>query len=99
MMVRTRFAFDSDGNSRWIRSAKVKVGKIDHKEVCLEMNTNLSYHLFGSIADTLHETLDYSKYGEYYEYDDMYAELRKAFDSLNMNIDEILLVIERPQVF
>ena len=96
---RIRFAFESDGNSRWIRSTKVKVGKIDHKEICLEMDTNLSYHLFGSIADTLHETLDYSKYGEDYEYDDMYAELRKAFDSLKMNTDEILLVIERPQTF
>ena len=96
---RIRFAFDSDGSSRWIRSTKVKVGKIDHKEICLEMDTNLSYHLFGSIADTLHETLDYSKYGEDYEYDDMYAELRKAFDSLKMNTDEILLVIERPQTF
>ena len=96
---RIRFAFDSDGSSRWIQSTKVKVGKIDHKEICLEMDTNLSYHLFGSIADTLHETLDYSKYGEDYEYDDMYAELRKAFDSLKMNTDEILLVIERPQTF
>lgn len=96
---RIRFAFESDGNSRWIRSTKVKVSKIDHKVICLEMDTNLSYHLFGSIADTLHETLDYSKYGEDYEYDDMYAELRKAFDSLKMNIDEILLVIERPQTF
>lgn len=96
---RIRFAFDSDGNSRWIRATKVKVSKIDHKEVCLEMDTNLSYHLFGSIADTLHETLDYSKYGEDYEYDDMYAELRKAFDSLELNTDEVMLVIERPQVF
>lgn len=96
---RVRFAFDSDGSSRWIRSTKVKVGKIDHKEVHLEMDTNLSYHLFGSIADTLHETLDYSKYGEDYEYDDMRGELRKAFDSLELNTDEIQLVIERPQVF
>lgn len=96
---RIRFAFESDGNSRWIRSTKVKVSKIDHKEICLEMDTNLSYHLFGSIADTLHETLDYSKYGEDYEYDDMYAELRKAFDSLKMNTDEVMLVIVRPQTF
>lgn len=96
---RIHFAFESDGNSRWIRATKVKVGKIDHKEVCLEMDTNLSYHLFGSIADTLHETLDYSKYGEDYEYDDMYGELRKAFDSLTINTDEVMLVIERPQVF
>ncbi len=96
---RIRFSFESDGNSRWIRATKVKVGKIDHKEICLEMDTNLSYHLFDSIADALHETLDYSKYGEDYEYDDMYAELRKAFDSLKMNTDEILLVIERPQTF
>lgn len=96
---RIRFSFESDGNSRWIRATKVKVGKIDHKEVYLEMDTNLSYHLFGLIADTLHETLDYSKYGEDYEYDDMYGELLKAFDSLEMNIDEVMLVIERPQVF
>lgn len=96
---RIRFAFESDGNSRWIRATKVKAGKIDHKEVHLEMDTNLSYHLFGSIADTLHETLDYSKYGEDYEYDDMYRELRKAFDSLELNTDEVMLVIERPQVF
>lgn len=96
---RIRFSFDSDGNSRWIRATKVKVDKIDHKEVHLEMDTNLSYHLFGSIADTLHETLDYSKYGEDYEYDDMYGELRKAFDSLELNTDEVMLVIERPQVF
>lgn len=95
---RIRFSFESDGNSRWIRATKVKVGKIDHKEVHLEMYTNLSYHLFGLIADTLHETLDYSKYGEDYEYDDVYGELRKAFDSLKMNTDEVMLVIERPQV-
>ena len=96
---RIRFSFESDGNSRWIRATKVKVGKIDHKEVCLEMDTNLSYHLFGLIADTLHETLDYSKYGEDYDYDDMHEELLKAFDSLYMNTDEVMLVIERPQVF
>lgn len=98
-LFRIRFSFESDGNSRWIRATKVKVGKIDHREVHLEMDTNLSYHLFGSIADTLHETLDYSKYGEDYEYDDMYGELRKAFDSLKMNTDEVLLAIERPQTF
>lgn len=96
---RIRFSFESDGSSRWIRATKVKVGKIDHKEICLEMDTNLSYHLFGSIVETLHETLDYSKYGEDYEYDDMCEELRKAFDSLKVNTDEVLLVIERPQTF
>lgn len=70
--------------------------KIGHKEVRLVLDTDLAPMLRNLFANTLHSVVDYEQFGEDYEYNDMYEEVEKVVD---LEEEEIMLVIERPQTF
>ena len=85
-----------ENNSDWVNASRTRVEKIDHKEVHLLVDTDLSSSLPGFMANTVHAVIDYEQYGEDYEYNDMYREVEKV---VNRDINEVMLVIERPQTF
>lgn len=70
--------------------------KIDHKEVHLVLDVDLAPMLRSLFANTLHDVVDYEPFGEDYDYNDMYQEVEKV---VNQDINEVMLVIERPQTF
>lgn len=93
---RVTLATGSENSSYWVNASRTKVEKIDHKEVHLLVNSDLATALRNLIANLVHNVIDYEQYGEDYEYNDMYREVENAVDQ---NLDEVMLVIERPQVF
>ena len=93
---RVTLTLGGENNSDWVNASRTRVEKIDHKEVHLLVDTDLSSSLPGFMANTLHAVIDYEQYGEDYEYNDMYREVEKV---VNQDINEVMLVIERPQTF
>lgn len=93
---RVTLTLGGENNSEWVNASRTKVDKIDHKEVHLLVDTDLSSSLPGFMAATVHAVIDYEQYGEDYEYNDMYREVEKV---VNQDINEVMLVIERPQTF
>lgn len=93
---RVTLTLGGENNSDWVNASRTRVEKIDHKEVHLLVDTDLSSSLPGFIANTVHAVIDYEQYGEDYEYNDMYREVEKV---VNQDINEVMLVIERPQTF
>ena len=93
---RVTLTLGGENNSDWVNASRTRVEKIDHKEVHLLVDTDLSSSLPGFMANTVHAVIDYEQYGEDYEYNDMYREVEKV---VNQDINEVMLVIERPQTF
>lgn len=93
---RVTLALGSESNNHWVYASRTRVEKIDHKEVHLLVDTDLSSSLRGLISNTLHDVVDYEPFGEDYDYNDMYQEVEKV---VNQDINEVMLVIERPQTF
>lgn len=93
---RVTLATGSENSSYWVSASRTKVEKIDHKEVHLLVNSDLATALRNLIANLVHNVIDYEQYGEDYDYNDMYEEVEKAVDQ---DFNEVMLVIERPQVF
>lgn len=93
---RLTLALGSESNNHWVYASRTRVEQIDHKEVHLLVDTDLSSSLRGLIANTLHDVVDYEPFGEDYDYNDMYQEVEKV---VNQDINEVMLVIERPQTF
>lgn len=93
---RLTLALGSESNNRWVYASRTRVEQIDHKEVHLLVDTDLSSSLRGLIANALHDVVDYEPFGEDYDYNDMYQEVEKV---VNQDINEVMLVIERPQTF
>lgn len=93
---RVTLTLGGENNSDWVNASRTRVEKIDHKEVHLLVDTDLSSSLPGFMANTVHAVIDYEQYSEDYEYNDMYREVEKV---VNQDINEVMLVIERPQVF
>lgn len=93
---RLTLALGSESNNHWIYASRTRVEKIDHKEVHLLVDTDLASSLRGLIANALHDVVDYEPFGEDYDYNDMYQEVEKV---VNQDINEVMLVIERPQTF
>lgn len=93
---RVTLALGSESNNHWFYASRTRVEKIDHKEIHLLVDTDLASSLRGLIANALHDVVDYEPFGEDYDYNDMYQEVEKV---VNQDIDEVMLVIERPQTF
>ena len=93
---RVTLALGSESNNHWFYASRTRVEQIDHKEVHLLVDTDLSSSLRGLIANVLHDVVDYEPFGEDYDYNDMYQEVEKV---VNQDINEVMLVIERPQTF
>lgn len=93
---RVTLALGSESNNHWFYASRTRVEKIDHKEVHLLVDTDLASSLRGLIANALHDVVDYEPFGEDYDYNDMYQEVEKV---VNQDINEVMLVIERPQTF
>ena len=93
---RVTLTLGGENNSDWVNASRTRVEKIDHKEVHLLVDTDLSSSLPDFMANTLHAVIDYEQYGEDYEYNDMYREVEKV---VSQDINEVMLVIERPQTF
>lgn len=93
---RLTLALGSESNNHWVYASRTRVEHIDHKEVHLLVDTDLSSSLRGLIANALHDVVDYEPFGEDYDYNDMYQEVEKV---VNQDINEVMLVIERPQTF
>lgn len=93
---RVTLALGCESNNHWFYASRTRVEKIDHKEVHLLVYTDLASSLRGLIANTLHDVVDYEPFGEDYDYNDMYQEVEKV---VNRDINEVMLVIERPQTF
>lgn len=93
---RVTLTLGGENNSDWVNASGTRAEKIDHKEVHLLVDTDLSSSLPGFMANTVHAVIDYEQYGEDYEYNDMYREVEKV---VNQDINEVMLVIERPQTF
>lgn len=93
---RLTLALGSESNNHWFYASRTRVEQIDHKEVHLLVDTDLSSSLRGLIANALHDVVDYEPFGEDYDYNDMYQEVEKV---VNQDINEVMLVIERPQTF
>ena len=93
---RVTLALGSEINNHWVNASRTKVEKIDHKEVHLVLDVDLAPMLRSLFANTLHDVVDYEQFGEDYEYNDMYEEVEKV---VNQDINEVMLVIERPQTF
>ena len=93
---RVTLALGSEINNHWVYASRTRVENIDHKEVHLLVDTDLASSLRGLIANALHDVVDYEPFGEDYDYNDMYQEVEKV---VNQDINEVMLVIERPQSF
>lgn len=93
---RLTLALGSESNNHWVYASRTRVENIDHKEVHLLVDTDLASSLRGLIANALHDVVDYEPFGEDYDYNDMYQEVEKV---VNQDINEVMLVIERPQTF
>lgn len=93
---RVTLATGSENSSHWVSASITKVDKIDHKEVHILVNSDLATALRNLIANLVHNVIDYEQYGEDYDYNDMYREVEKVVD---LESGEVMLVIERPQVF
>lgn len=93
---RVTLALGSENNNHWVYASRTRVEKIDHKEVHILVDTDPASSLRGLIANTLHDVVDYEPFGEDYDYNDMYQEVEKV---ANQDINEVMLVIERPQTF
>ena len=93
---RAVIAIGGESSNYWFNASRTQVSKIDHKEVHLMVDTDLTPALRNLIANVVHNVIDYEQYGEDYEYNDMYEEVEKV---VNQDINEVLLVIDRPQTF
>ena len=69
---RVTLTLGGENNSDWVNASRTRVEKIDHKEVHLLVDTDLSSSLPDFMANTVHAVIDYEQYGEDYEYNDMY---------------------------
>lgn len=93
---RVTLTLGSESNNHWVNASRTKVEKIDHKEVHLVLDVDLAPMLRSLFANALHDVVDYEPFGEDYDYNDMYQEVEKV---VNQDINEVMLVIERPQTF
>jgi hypothetical protein len=93
---RVTLTLGSESNNHWVNASRTKVEKIDHKEVHLVLDVDLAPMLRSLFANALPDVVDYEPFGEDYDYNDMYQEVEKV---VNQDINEVMLVIERPQTF
>ena len=93
---RVTLTLGSESNNHWVNASQTKVEKIDHKEVHLVLDVDLAPMLRSLFTNTLHDVVDYEPFGEDCDFNDMYQEVEKV---VNQDINEVMLVIERPQTF
>ena len=94
---RVSLSIGGETNNYWVNASRTKVDKIDHKEVRLVLDAYLAPALRNLLANTIRNVVDYTQFGEDYEYNDMYEEVERVVDLEEEA--EIMLVIERPQTF